>query len=284
VFRIRTVTVGNECGNGVLDIGEACDYRLDCCCSVNCGIQKKGVICRDSSGLVCDANDVCDGISPTCTDDFKAAGIECRAKNGDCDIAESCTGTGPECPPNMVLPPGTVCRPAYPAGNTCDVQEVCDGFSPLCPPDKHLSPGSACTPVLLQSELPCVVSGSCDASNECKATFLTDGSACGNFCDNSTCVQGACTPKSSQHPCGSPDFCDASKVGHECTQCGDGVVQPWEECDAGVALKRGPTDGCTQYCQRECEQSRPCAQPLLATLENGECSPSKACGPRRGLS
>ena len=37
VFRIRTITAGFPCGNGLSsDTGEACDYTLDCCCSVTC--------------------------------------------------------------------------------------------------------------------------------------------------------------------------------------------------------------------------------------------------------
>jgi hypothetical protein len=68
VFRIRTVTAGLACGDGVLEGGEACDYRLDCCCSVNCGIESKGAICRETSGLpFCDVTDVCTGTSATCS-------------------------------------------------------------------------------------------------------------------------------------------------------------------------------------------------------------------------
>jgi hypothetical protein len=67
VFRIRTVAAAVACGNGQLDEGEACDYRLSCCCSLSCTPQPAWTICRDAEGN-CDLQDNCDGSNPACVD------------------------------------------------------------------------------------------------------------------------------------------------------------------------------------------------------------------------
>ena len=265
VFRIRTVTAGAnlKCGNGALDKGEACDYSMDCCCSVSCGIETQPVTCRGSSGAACDAADVCDGVSPTCTDQFASSDTVCRQKSGDCDVPDSCSGTGPDCPADQVLPAGIVCRPE---ADLCDLVESCDGLSPMCPEDAHKKPFSPCFPP--QTDSLCAPS-SCQPGNACVSLVHPDGETCGGFCNNSACQQGQCVARAGEHPCGTKELCDASQVGKECTKCGDGNVDPWEECDPGPALSAGPTEGCTQYCQAACGPSHPCAQPLLGVTQTG---------------
>ena len=265
VFRIRTVTAGRNptCGNGALDKGETCDYGLDCCCSLSCGIEPEATACRGPSGAACDAADVCDGASPTCSDQFAASGTECRQKSGDCDVADSCSGTGPDCPADQVLRSGTVCRPEV---GLCDLAEACDGFSPMCPEDSHKKAFSPCFPPNTDSL--CAPS-SCQPDNQCLSLVHPDGETCGGFCDNSASQQGQCVARAGEHPCGSEELCDARQVGRECTKCGDGNLDPWEECDPGPASSTGPTEGCTQHCQAACDASRTCAQPLLGVTQTG---------------
>ena len=47
-----------------------------------------------------------------------------RANAGNCDLAEVCSGTTAECPPDAVQSAGTACRAA---AGPCDVAEVCTG-------------------------------------------------------------------------------------------------------------------------------------------------------------
>src|SRR5215468_280456 len=101
------------CGDGVLDVGEQCDV----------GANTAGTCCTSSCTLV-------------------AAGTECRAAAGDCDLAEVCDGILPLCPPNLFKPP-QVCRPA---AGLCDLPEMCSGIGPMCPADVLQSAGFVCRP------------------------------------------------------------------------------------------------------------------------------------------
>jgi hypothetical protein len=195
VFRIKTVTADLNplCGNGSLDKGEVCDYSLDCCCSLNCGIQTERTVCRGSSGQLCDVNDVCDGTSPTCADQFQAAGVECHTPAGGCDLASYCTGTGRACPAAPVRPAGTVC--GRPAVNACDVADMCDGSSPLCPIGQH----QPCPPPLLAEGVqdPCrendCVQDTTGPGSHCLTRKLScDGCQADPDCNPTSCQQASC--------------------------------------------------------------------------------------------
>src|SRR5439155_15895434 len=98
----------------------------------------------------------------------------CRAAADECDVAESCTGTGANCPADAKEPSGTACSTdanpctldecdgtnnacQHPAGNAgalcrsgsgdvCDPDENCTGVSTVCPPDIFLPTTFACRP------------------------------------------------------------------------------------------------------------------------------------------
>src|SRR5262249_18518477 len=50
-----------------------------------------------SNGGPCDATDSCDGAGH-CVDGYQPATTTCRPATGECDLAESCTGTSGACP------------------------------------------------------------------------------------------------------------------------------------------------------------------------------------------
>lgn len=117
---IVTYKADVNCGNGVVDVDEDCDLGVD----------------GNSNTAQC-----CTG---NCT--FRAATAVCRAQNGVCDVAETCTGDSDACPVDAVRTTDFVCRP-IPAGEAgaCDpVAETCDGVSKTCPPDSFLPEGSEC--------------------------------------------------------------------------------------------------------------------------------------------
>ncbi len=87
------------CGNGVVESGEECDGGA--CCTPNCTFVSAGTVCHPSAGD-CDVAESCSGSSATCPPDAFSSGNVCRPSTGPCDPAESCSGNGPNCPPNVV--------------------------------------------------------------------------------------------------------------------------------------------------------------------------------------
>src|SRR5262249_36230183 len=123
---------------------------------------------------------------------------------------------------------------------------------------------SFCVPADLEGrDLQCLRSSTCDASGQCKVELRSEGEQCGNFCDNSACRAGRCVPNPGTHPCGSAELCDPNST-TPCKDCGDGVLQSWEQCDDG---NTEDGDGCTAQCKFSCDPQDPvssCGQPMLS--------------------
>ncbi|MCX6775947.1 MAG: DNRLRE domain-containing protein [Candidatus Micrarchaeota archaeon] len=137
------------CGNGIFETGEQCEKNpdgswSDCCNSATC--------------------------------QFKTSGTECRAASGDCDVAETCTGSSATCPADSVRPNTYVCRAAVPGG--CDVAEKCDGSTKTCPADSFKPLHTSCD-----------TCKECDGSGSC-SLMPNDDTNCGTIdCDglDTTC-------------------------------------------------------------------------------------------------
>src|SRR5205809_4900063 len=77
---------------------------------------------KQPAGTACTADtnpctlDRCDGSTNTCTHPAGNAGTVCRAVAGECDVAESCTGTSTTCPTDAFKTNGTACTDD---GNVC---------------------------------------------------------------------------------------------------------------------------------------------------------------------
>eukprot|EP00928_Gymnodinium_smaydae_P013473 TRINITY_DN14911_c0_g1_i1.p1 TRINITY_DN14911_c0_g1~~TRINITY_DN14911_c0_g1_i1.p1 ORF type:complete len:1014 (-),score=140.30 TRINITY_DN14911_c0_g1_i1:189-3170(-) len=96
-FSLATVPL---CGNGGIDFGEQCD----------CG--KSDDKCCDCATCQLKATSKCSAHEPCCdagTCQFKAAGTECRAATGECDVAETCSGASGICPADMGKKIGESC-------------------------------------------------------------------------------------------------------------------------------------------------------------------------------
>lgn len=166
--------VANTCQHPAGNPGAVCrgSINLDCdpqelCtgASTSCPPdvhRPNGFLCS-SDGNPC-TQDVCDNATGLCEHPAGNPGTVCRQANGDCDAAETCTGSDTSCPADAVQPlntacpddgqlcthdvcdgvsktcthpaanAGEVCRPAAGDG-TCDFDEVCDGANPNCPAD-----------------------------------------------------------------------------------------------------------------------------------------------------
>ena len=285
VFRVRTITAGLACGNGQREKSEACDYTVDCCCSVTCAIQGAGGICRGSGGD-CDVADVCDGAAPTCADNKRVASsvcrpvaglcdvaercdgkandcpenaflgpeTTCRAATGSCDVAERCTGTGPDCPPDGVQPRDTVCRPAE-TGKSCDRAELCDGTSGSCPADTALAPSTGCIlspDDIGTADVACLdKEGSCSADGNCIPVPLT-GHVC--FPPDIAGRDARCFKSST---------CDASgqckvELLPDGTQCGNFCEN--SSCQAGACAPNPGTHPCGSADLCDPSSTTPCKE------------------------
>lgn len=227
--------IGTTCraAAGECDIAEVCDgVSMDCPADE---FQPALTACGGAPTGVCDAQDMCDG-NGTCVTNFQPSTTVCRAAAGDCDIAETCTGSDAACPQDLKAGSGTVCRAA---ADVCDVAETCDGSSNDCPADEFKPSGTECraaagecdvaevcngvsnacptdafvpagTPCGDTSDGDCSAPDECDGAGVCQPNHASDGTACddGQFCtDGETCTSGVCGD-------GSPHSCDDAL---ECT-------------------------------------------------------------------
>ncbi|XP_032185022.1 disintegrin and metalloproteinase domain-containing protein 32-like isoform X2 [Mustela erminea] len=94
------------CGNGRVEIGEACDCGTEeqcgpaSCCNPHTCMLKPGSQCAE--GLCC----------KNCQ--IEKRGVQCReARHRECDIAEFCDGGSPECPYDVTIKNGRLCRNKY---------------------------------------------------------------------------------------------------------------------------------------------------------------------------
>jgi len=100
---VVTIT-GNQCGNGIVEEGEDCDCGGEEGCAGNSCCNP--TTCKFNSGAVCDpSNEGC--CTTSCQ--FSTAGTVCRASTGQCDPAETCSGTNGTCPADANAPDGTNC-------------------------------------------------------------------------------------------------------------------------------------------------------------------------------
>ncbi len=272
------------CGNGIKDPGEGCDDgNTDAGdgCSASCATEA-GYVCRTpgsacerlvncgdgriSDGELCDdantnSGDGCDsncrveegwrctfrnGASdcmeiPVCGNGMVELGEQCddgNTNDGDCCSSLCRTeGTYCSCPP---APQGGPCTDTSACGNgVLEKQETCD--------DGNLNPGDGC-------DAACAVEAGwqCRMANSPCIPLCGDGAIIGTEeCDDGNNVNlDGCTSVCMVEPgwacTGVPSVCTAS-------ECGNGVVEAGETCDAGDAngLFFGDGTGCSKTCTRE---------------------------------
>lgn len=226
---------GTACGEGKLCKGGACG---DLVCGD--GFVDPGEDCDDAN---LDPADGCDACSFTCVVD------------ADCDPADPCAGDG-----------------------VCAADHTCSTVSPL--PDGTACAGGACM------DGACVTgtcgNGAIEPGEECDDANLVDGDGCDASCQI-TCEDPAADcpapPACNMAVCTAAKTCatapDPSKDGEVCGQdllcaggacigdgavCGNGVVEPGEDCDFGAA--NGPGTGCEAICKFSCTTAPDsCADP-----------------------
>ncbi len=124
VFQPSTVVCRpavNEC-----DLAETCTGSSATCPAD--AVKAPGTACTDD-GNPC-TTDLCNGTvgAPACVHSPGNAGAVCRPAAGECDVAETCTGSSADCPPDVFEPQGTPCTDD---GNAC-TEDVCPGDAVTC--------------------------------------------------------------------------------------------------------------------------------------------------------
>ncbi len=208
------------CGNGLVESrgNEVCDLAggngsATTCCDASCQLVGAGTECRALGG-VCDLAESCTGSSPNCPTDLKSGAV-CRPSGGVCDVAESCDGVGNACPAYAKSTGG--CRAT---AGVCDVAESCDGVADACPADAYEPATTACRPS----------AGVCDLVDACPGT----GPDCAADAKSSAVCRpsgGGCDVVESCDGVG--DACPADQVEPASTVCrsSGGVCDLAESCD-----------------------------------------------------
>src|SRR3989442_447416 len=107
--------------------------------------------------------DDCTGTSNACVDVYQAATVTCRASAGQCDVAETCTGTSGTCPADAFQAAKTRCMGSSQSG-------VCDDD----PADHCTGTSNACVDVYQAATVTCRASASqCDVVEMCTGTSGT---------------------------------------------------------------------------------------------------------------
>src|SRR5205814_6998576 len=130
---------------GQCDVAEPCPGTSGACPadgfaspSTRCAGASQGGACDD------DAPDHCTGTSNSCVDVFRAASYTCRISAGQCDVAETCTGTSGACPVNVFASASTTCTGTS-QGGACDDNMV----------DHRTGTSNACVDVFASARVPC---------------------------------------------------------------------------------------------------------------------------------
>jgi fibro-slime domain-containing protein len=230
------ITTGNlaDCGNGVLDPGEACDdgniLPGDGCTKI-CQVEN-GWNCP-TAGQACVRTQVCgDGMlqSPEqCDDGNTTPGDGCSA---------TCTvETGYAC-----HVPGKPCIPACGDGMIIG-GEQCDDGNPVsgdgCSANCLVEPGATCSGAPSVCTLAVCGNGKVEAGEACdlgaalNGLFNGDGTGCSKTCTKEPVCRGT-TGTGATHACN--------------PVCGNGNLEAGEQCDDGNVASG---DGCSATCQIE---------------------------------
>jgi cysteine-rich repeat protein len=281
----RTAAV---CGNGVVEPGEQCDDGNTAdgdCCSSTCQDETAGTPCDD--GIFCNGPDTCRAGACVHEGDPCLGGAECadvcREAEHDCvsPAGTECADDGNFCTDDVCDGAGACGHPAN--TDPCDDGASCTMADTCANGECHGTPvadgtdcddGLFCTVedlcqagVCHGTARDCGSSNACttavcnEAAGRCDVTLAANGTPCddGRFCDGAErCFDGTCA--AGPVPCtgGCDDTAD------RCMSCGNGELDPGEECDDGNVAGG---DGCDAHCRIECETASDCDDGIACTVD-----------------
>ena len=246
-------TQGNlkNCGNGVVDDGETCDDGVPPKQKLDSNWKDDGcsATCQQEADWLCEPNKPCvdqrvcgNGVltvDETCDDHNTQSGDGC---SGDCKTIEpgyECRVPGKPCTP--------ICGDSKITGSeACDDGNTTDGDG--CSSTCQIEPGSTCPPTPGQACTKAKCGNGVAEKNEqcdCGTDPNNPPKGCkgqnGLFFGDGTGCSKTCTKEPSCH--------DSSGKNRACdTACGDGNIDPGEDCDDG---NQRDGDGCSSSCKVE---------------------------------
>lgn len=251
------VTHANVCGNGVVDqvVGQIGNEQCDdgaangtagSCCKTDCTFANAGTTCRGAAGE-CDLAESCTGSSAICPGDvLRPNGASCSSDGNPCTV-DQCNGVSTACQ-HPAGNPGVTCRGSV---GVCDVAEACTGSSTTCPIDEHAANGTSCDDGNACTAGDVCFNGSCGGDTGCgdgsvetsceKCDLGARNGQSGSGCSTDCRVIGRCTV--SQTACTTAAECPS---GEGC--CGNAMLDVGEQCDDGNLLAG---DCCSSSCQSE---------------------------------
>ena len=246
---------------------------------------------------------VCQGTVEVCTVRLKSAGTECRPAENECDVAESCNGTSPDCPADVAMPFATPCGTDQfcinglcgdcaegvectdPTFSACQTGTVdCSGATPACTGPAPSPAGTICREA----------AGLCDVAETCNGigttcpddTMLTAGTPCrdaAGVCDVAEYCAGdtAACPTNFLRP-----------TGHECNPA-QGLCDAPEVCSGSIDCPEasGPAPAgtpCRSAGANDCDVTELCEgtaftcpddalKPFGAQCQDGVCNGEGLC-------
>jgi hypothetical protein len=251
------------CGDANVDPGEECDPPG------NTGQCPAGAVCSQS----CECE-------PVCGDNNQDSGEECDGTDAAA-CPEACQGdcTCPPPPPlcgDGVVDPGEECDP--PGELICPGEPIPCGETEAPQCDGACDPGYKCRRPLgdpVQNSGPCECILAPDGF-ECGGNDLGPPhcwGSCGGVGETCAEVDGACV---CQAAAGSPELPCQEDCTCPAPECGDGVVDPGEECDPpgelscpGEPIPCGQTEA--PQCDGACDPGYKCRRPFDEDPDSGPC-------------
>ena len=248
------------CGNECEACSEAAGGSSDGRCTGLTASVASTVVCRPAAG-VCDREETCAPSDRVCPIDLFST-EECRPATRPCDAAERCVFGFPDCPPDVPLPAGRLCRdPVLDPG--CDLPDFCDGESFECEDTFHVE-GTPCA----GPRGPCDTEDRCDGAGTCVPQVLPEGTVCNaavlDVCDTPDVCNGVtidcpaayladveCRPAAGT--CDAPEFCSGDSpscppdavesAGMVCRES-SAACDPSEQCDGASGACPADVNSC----------------------------------------